>query len=524
VSDDRRVPQHAIRSEDDGAELGGLPASEASVRARRARNSGDERGAASPRGALVSRPAKSQSARPTPDAGQAQIGSRTASTADGPSGPEADRDGSSDGARQAAARSLGAAAARSSIVEAKIISQRVDWLELAFQLDVSSDALERLKHAHEAADEAGCAEVHLSGLAFGVQRHRQRDLHRFENADLRASFDLRSLQSWCLSVVFRAVYLATHPFDSAMALALQLARGFGGVRDARLRRFDLAVDCTGLPLDSKMAERFATTRARLSEFRVEDKDCDAGRIQAHRNHRYAVTGFTIAPGNALSARVYDKSTELCIPGRESKRIIEHQRWRAGGWDGVAAVTRIEFQHRGTHLDKFGLRNPELVGVRSNECWQRDTQWLRLTVPGSSSRRTRWRTDPRWLVVGSASFESSATAPIQAGRQHRGGVTADHLRGTLLSRLGASGRLTRVLTAFRGDGMPLDDEAIDAMPDAQAQRQLRALHQALFDAACIDIDGQFIEVRGSRERLLALLKKARGVAARFSSADDKEGTA
>ena len=53
MSGDRRVPLKAKWSEEDGAELGGLPASAASVRARRARISGDERGEASPGGALA---------------------------------------------------------------------------------------------------------------------------------------------------------------------------------------------------------------------------------------------------------------------------------------------------------------------------------------------------------------------------------------------------------------------------------------------------------------------------------------
>jgi hypothetical protein len=397
----------------------------------------------------------------------------------------------------------------------------VDWLELAFQIDVSAEVLERLERGHKTADEAGYGEVRLGGVDFAVRRHRQRDFYRFENADLRATFDLRALRTWCLSVIVRAIYLATHTVDEALALALRVACGFGPVRAERLRRFDLAVDCTGFPLDLDVAERFVTTRARLDEFLVDAKDGDEERVHTHRNHRYAITGFTVAPGNPLMARVYDKTTELGMPGRESKRAIEHRRWLANGWNGVASVTRVEFQHRGAFLDEIGLRNPALLPSRLDEVWQRDTRWLRQAVPNGSDRRTRWPTDPRWRVVSSARFATCAASPIQRSRQYRGGVSPEHVLGIVVSRLGASGRLARIVSGLGKHGQVLSVEAIAAMSDAEASLVLRGLRRALFDAACIDNEAQFCGGRGPRDQLTYLIEKVRGVAARFSSSDDNE---
>lgn len=300
-----------------------------------------------------------------------------------------------------------------------------------------------------------------------------------------------------------------------------MACGFGPVRAERLRRFDLAVDCTGFPLDPDVAERFVTTRARLDEFLVDAKDSDdehEERVHTHRNHRYAITGFTVAPGNPLMARVYDKTTELGMPGREGKRAIEHQRWLPNGWDGSAPVTRVEFQHRGAYLDEIGLRNPALLPSRLDEVWQRDTRWLRQAVPSGSVRRTRWLTDPRWKVVCSARFATCAASPIQRSRQYRGGVSSEHVFGTVVSRLGASGRLARILSAL---GKDLSADAIAAMSDSEASAVLRRLQRALFDAARVDSEAHVSGGRGTREQLKLVIEKVRGVAARFSSSEDNE---
>lgn len=521
MSGDRGVPQNANRSGEDGAALGGLPASAASVRARRARISGDERGEASPGGALVSRPAKSQAARSTPGAqlraqtNVAMQGGECAATGELRDGP---RPVCSSQPRLPVARARRSADHVAESIDTKVIGQRVDWLELAFQMDVSLEVLERLEQGHMTADEAGYGEVRLGGVDFAVRRHRQRDLYRFENADLRATFDLRAIRTWCLSVIVRAIYLAAHPVYDALALALRVAGGFGPVRAERLRRFDLAVDCIGFPLDPDVAERFVTTRARLDEFLVDVKDCDEERVHTHRNQRYAITGFTVAPGNPLMARIYDKTTELAMPGREGKRAIEHERWLASGWDGVAPVTRVEFQHRGAFLDEIGLRCPTVLPSRLDEVWQRDTRWLRQAVPNDSDRRTRWPTDPRWKVVSSARFATCAASPIQRSREYRGGVSPEHVFGTVISRLGASGHLARIVGAL---GKELSADAIAAMSDAEASTLLRRLQRALFDAARVDSEAHVGGGRDPRDQLKLLSEKVRGVAARFSSSDDNE---
>jgi len=65
---------------------------------------------------------------------------------------------------------------------------------------------------------------------------------------------------------------------------------------------------------------------------------------------------------SLMGRIYDKSAELALPGREEKLSIERERWRLGGWNGSEAVTRVEFQHRGEYLAEIGLRRADVERV------------------------------------------------------------------------------------------------------------------------------------------------------------------
>ncbi len=104
------------------------------------------------------------------------------------------------------------------------------------------------------------------------------------------------------------------------------------------------------------------TRAKLSRFRADAKDVDevererGSVVREHLSCAGEVNGITIAPGNPIMCRLYDKTVELRLPGREEKLKLEHELWG----DAVApgdSVTRVELQLRGEALDQLAMRDP-----------------------------------------------------------------------------------------------------------------------------------------------------------------------
>lgn len=242
-------------------------------------------------------------------------------------------------------------------------------------------------------------------------------------------------------------------------------------------------------------------------------------IREHRRSALQVTGITVAPGHRLMARVYDKSTELALPGREAKVAIEHARWREKGWDGSAQVTRVEFQHRGEYLDEIDLRDPYALGVRMDAVWQRDVQWLRLVEAGSATRSVRARLDRRWLGVRDTRFRHEA-APVSRSRRHRGGARPEHVFGTALSRLAAAGDLRALALDTTSDGEVLTEQSLRFLDERDLSRWIERTTLCIFGAAASDVLRHGTRGPDLRTAAIRLFAKIKGAEARFSSIDDE----
>lgn len=485
------------RSEAGGTEPAAEPASTASVRARRARNSGDERRAAPPGGGPISSPAKSQGS-PEPRDVQGQSLGRVRP-------PEA-------GAPKAA-HLLGQCPTR-------FLACRVDWLTIAFAVGLPEPIVACLAERLEAAETAGMADIKVAGATFAVRRTRLLNTFIFENADLRGKVDLKAVGGWTVEVTPRAIYLASHTIANALALARRIANGFGTVNAERLRRFDSAADYVGFSLDN-IVDRLLTQRAKCVGFIVDEKDVDdaseasiAVRLQEHRDRHLNVTGVSISPGNSIMARIYNKSQELLLPGREAKLEIERARWRAGGWDGLLPVTRVEFQHRGTYLDEVGLRDPDRLERMLDPVWQSSVRWVRLIDPASHSRKSRCALDPRWSEVTSTIFSHEA-APIERSRKHRGGARPEHVLGSTISFLSASGTLRS-----RRDLALLCETNLDTISEAEARIWLHEAIALVGARASREIARDRASRGDAREQGRRLQTKIKASLARFSSEDDQ----
>jgi hypothetical protein len=259
-----------------------------------------------------------------------------------------------------------------------------------------------VKQAFNKIEEAGGRTgFSVSGLKMEIKPSEIPRRLIWRNADARGYLDMRYPQGHNFEVTLSAVYLATHTLEEAQAMCERIAAAFGLIKRRRLGRLDLSVDIGGWNI------RFTEQNAWIAQRRATTK---AMRVDTHCKGM-KLTGFTVCPGNALMMRVYDKVEELKLADRAHKQPIEHALWKEAGWTGEP-VTRVEFQLRSKVLKALGLTDPRQIGERMDAVWAYCTQkWVRLSVPGSATRRSRWKLDPKWELVRSVVFKHAA-APAE----------------------------------------------------------------------------------------------------------------
>ena len=241
-------------------------------------------------------------------------------------------------------------------------------------------------------------------------------------------------------------------------------------------------------------------------------------MRTHRDSTRVITGFSVSTGNPISARMYDKTEELRVGGREEKRAIEHARWLRAGWSGESRVTRVEFQHRGTFLDEVKLRDPEQLSSKLDAVWQRDTRWLRIVDRTTASRLHHCRLDPRWSAVQDVVFSHRAEPIVRERR--RGGASPTHVAGAALSRLAAMGLIRRIDPGWDTYGEILDERRfVDTMTAAESEQWAREYVSRTFAKAGADIVDSMIHRFGANEAAYRLLLRNNATVARFSSTDD-----
>lgn len=409
----------------------------------------------------------------------------------------------------------------------RLVGRRVDALVLGFQVTLDPSVRDELAARQALAEIAGVAELRFEDLVFALKRTRRVAAFPFANADVRCLYDEKGCAGWNLEVVVCAAFLATHPLQVATDLARQVAAAFGRVKGCRLRRFDLCADFTGFPIARDDVERLVTTRTRVDGFlTVDAKDVDEAvgelcksEVREHRGRCLEVTGITVGAGNPVMARIYDKSAELALSGREEKRHIEYAGWRGNGWDGSEQVTRVEFQHRSEFLDEVGLRNVDHLQARMDAVWQRDVVWLRIVDTGTASRRVRCALDPRWVAVRLTIFEHEAS-PVARSRALRGGARPSHVLGALVSRLAASGKLTRLDFGITPDGEVLDETTLaEHLGPAEAEQWVERELARLGRIGAADLATFLLLQHGPSAAVQMLAAKINAAAARFSSVDD-----
>jgi hypothetical protein len=273
------------------------------------------------------------------------------------------------------------------------------------------------------------------------------------------------LPGWTVVIAFAQEFLAQWGTPMGPStIGLVCARQFGAVWESRVRRVDLAVTLAGFDLRESDRGMLSGTRAKRDDFADLGAPPDEWSFTQVSRHfeggeaRY--TGMSVAPGNPIHCRMYDKRRELEVKGTDDKRAIEASLWdaapmghlvrydvdwRKGEQGPRVPVTRVEFQVRGEALDRWpDARNPNALRGELDRIWDYCTnKWLRIVDPTLRDRRgapitrkSRARADARWQVVQRCEFWGPASRAFRPCQRRSEGVRTRVMLGYFLSRVAA----------------------------------------------------------------------------------------
>lgn len=304
----------------------------------------------------------------------------------------------------------------------KVLLTGVDWLDLFSRVEPKPEVVKELRRLQQDSvdlEADGSAErakwTSKAGIVFQVLPFSTRKKELLLESDV-FSVGIKpdapdTAPRVYLNVHNRALWDAG--FEAAGELALELLAELNGDDDPQVSRIDICCDFMG----------WQPTRDVLDDItgRVLKRDIiEEPYIKTHgRGRRF--TGFTFG-GNRLTARWYDKSTELLKSGKLWFRPL----WRKAGWlndDDSGRVWRIEFQIRRDPLTKATVvKDDEESEVRSwsqicralDSLWEYLTRsWLSYRLPRTADERVRIH--PRWQIIQAARFTSETRGELHRYR-------------------------------------------------------------------------------------------------------------
>ncbi len=303
------------------------------------------------------------------------------------------------------------------------------------------DVVAMLQDRQAEAHRLGCdVAVELGDVSFSMAPSRIAGRCRLaaEGCTVILDEQPRCSGGWRFEVQITGTWLAAcrshrEPLDFSRRLA---HAALSVVTGERLVRVDLAVDVVGLPID-RISRRAWLTKGRAPvnpHYGRQRSDDEGG----------ALEGWKIGTRGEFYLRVYDKTLELAAGGDEDKREHEYAMWKAAGWDGTEAVTRVEYEFIGEVLEELDFctpvagamngvrgRDPETFIANIDRVWRYATDARRLVLRRTATRAARCRPDPRWDVVRAATFDHADAAPARRTRKHRGFADARRVVSTAL---------------------------------------------------------------------------------------------
>lgn len=392
-----------------------------------------------------------------------------------------------------------------------VLGRRVDWLTTAFRVALSEGILRALSRALDAADEAGRTAVDLAGGRWELRHMRSGKRLLLRNADIAVVIDPQGPEGWTVQVEHPGATMMRTELDRAVQQAEAIAASLGDVQGSRVRRLDLAADIGGWSVgDIDDRAWVKSSRAKLERARGVEVDKSDSPVQRRFRRGERVTGYSICPGNALMAVVYDKREELTL--RPEKTAAEESRWREQGWDGAAPVTRVEFRFRSLVLHELGCRDG-LVAFRKklDALWGYATRWwIRLVELGAATRLSRCPVTPEWRTVQAVRFEHWATPAVR--KKMRQGASPAQVFGAALSAVAGAGLLLAPVIS-RCEEIP---SIVSRMSEAERETTVRAMVGGIVAEAGGLVVVDLLERLGTERAARWVLQRQEAARGRFSS--------
>lgn len=223
-------------------------------------------------------------------------------------------------------------------------------------------------------------------------------------------------------------------------------------------RLDVHADFAGLDISEADRAGFVCRSSRQSV------EVEAGALQT----------LYFGKGGQVTVRLYDKLAE--VQTHKTGGYLLGLYGEAGLRSGES-VQRVEAQLRSDPLRSLGVRTAEDAIEQAGAVYVYAVEkWLRLTVPGSASRRERAATDPRWSVVQAADITRGVAAPrrVEADRH---APALDQLVAMVAGctvGVGAALSVTEFGTAWRQLGLLVGGYLEDRHRDFAAEVRARLL--------------------------------------------------
>jgi hypothetical protein len=291
----------------------------------------------------------------------------------------------------------------------KILRQGVDSLYLSYRGQIDDHRYQELDRKRELAQsrhdfDAAQASISILDHLFAVSPKGRR-YYRYELKD--NAYGIQLAGAGAKSIPVALVQIAsqwitsvglTQSVDQLTAILAAIAQLEG---EPFVSRADLFVDFTYPPgIDEWPKDAWVTRGRRFSAHHVGD----------------VFSGWTIALGGDISARLYNKTLEIQSSGKDYLKPI----WAAHGWEPGQAVYRLEFQIRREVLKALGVSLfPDLI-CKMGSLWRYATEdWLRLSVPNPEDQTaSRWETHPMWIDLAGAHWEDVGKAERVVARKDR----------------------------------------------------------------------------------------------------------
>lgn len=398
----------------------------------------------------------------------------------------------------------------------RFLLSRVDALHIRFRGGLASDIRKVFADALLAAKEMGgrSVAVHVGAYEMLLSGRSRDGWWVLERNDFDIKMQEGShLDGWGLTVKLRAMTLAMLGPTACAELAADVATSvLQVVEDERVAWIDLCADVTGFDVDSIDTRQWVGS-GQAKVHKLTPSSVEGRREWFAGGERIA---FYVGKGD-LMLRVYDKTVALQNDVVGDKRAAEHLRWRAGGWNGIDRVTRVEFQVRGDALkevDDGRLRDTTRFAGRLDALWKYLTcKWVRLCTVESASRRSRWATDPRWTNIQNVPFVEDAGEISQRSRL-RGTPSVEYVASIALSHAAKSGKFDHVplATAFE----------VARWHPPRARHFVLVTLGALLGAVGDEIAHRLLRQRGPVRSACFLVERLRSARARVASVLPRPG--